>query len=90
VQFAKASKLFDTANKATKELEELKARPAQMLHEHPNSYVLNPDFQAAESTAQQASSEYQHYHNQLIQIKSGKAWHKLTYDEKTGPQSTQR
>lgn len=54
----------------------------QSYLEHADAYTLTPDFQKAESQAQQLTTEYQHWATQLERIKRGEKWRALVTNAK--------
>ena len=56
-----------------------------VIFQHPNAYVLHPDFQRVQTEAAYAKAESSAWNEQLMNIRAGKKWTPLTgVDEKTG------
>lgn len=84
-------KTFYEANKKVKELEtkveglKKNALP-DSYYEHPDSYVLNPQYNQMMQDSRQFEFEVNHYRQQLINVKSGKPWQAITgYDNSGRP-----
>jgi len=72
-----------------KENEELKrAKPngelPQSYYEHPQGFALSPDYQASFRDLTLCRQIYDHWFEQLQNVKQGKDWEDLNYDEKSG------
>lgn len=83
-----ADKINDLV-KAKKELDDIKARgqvPPKFYHEHPDSYLLSPEYATTVENLQYANFEERSYEQSLIAIQSGQAWKELVgYDKNNNP-----
>lgn len=82
--FEKA-KQADTLTAKIGELEtQLNSKP-NFAHDHPDGYVLDPEFQQVSTLADRAQFEATHWEAQLEKILRGEAWQQLKgYDKRTG------
>lgn len=72
------------AGKIAKENRELVKLKDYTYLQHPNAYILNPEFQELHRTTEFANSEAAAWAEQLENIKSGKEWTSITGRNKDG------
>lgn len=85
--------LYDKNTALTKEVEEAKKEITKVREEkglpesyleHPDAYILSPDFQNNLKAVRTGESFLNHWQTQLENIESGKEWHELVPDGKGG------
>jgi hypothetical protein len=83
--FEKAKKYESEALPKIAELEKAVAAKPSFAHEHPEGYVLDPEYQQVSLLADRASFEASHWESQLARILSGEGFQDLLgYDKRTG------
>lgn len=75
---------FEFATKVLKQNKELAASSKNLYLQHPNAYVLDPEFQKLNEDTFYADAESKHWQEQLMLIKAGKPWKPLKGFTKEG------
>lgn len=65
---------FEFATSRLKELKELRDKKPDSYLQHPQGYILSPDYNEAVQNHNLAQFEYNHYKTQLINLRAGKKW----------------
>ena len=65
---------FDFVSKMAKERKELEKLRGATVFQHPQGYILDPDFQKHNEDMQYANAEYRHWQAQLEKVKLGEKW----------------
>lgn len=86
-KFALAEKLLPALLANAANAEKLAKQVPTFLHEHQESYLLDPQYRDIQRQTSMAAGEEQHYIQQLQEIKEGRPWYEIvSYDANGQPQ----
>lgn len=75
---------LELTTKALKELKDLRGKKPESYLQHPNAYILQPEFEQTAIKAQRIEAESLHWKQQLLAIRAGKPWQTIKGYTKDG------